>query len=678
MVIRISSNPADIGFVPRTPLTRSRARARERMRRVARAGVIALGLVVAAVAGFAAQPGVAASSSVTVTMTVGSITQIDATACASGLAATSFGTVQPGTTAVTTADCTVGFGSTNDTSMLRAWQGDRFGKAMWSPPTGAMDGAFGTSGIASWDVPAGGTSDTGLWHGVAATHDGTDDVYAMAGDGANTVVVARFTNTGALRTTWSAGDGTNGYATFTTNAGASNNGALAVDDGGSVYLTSFNASGESSTYTAKLTPAGAPDGTWGTGGIADLNLCDPNGSSNAEWPYGLIPRPDGGAWIGGTCSLSGTDAIWFVASVRPNGTLDTTFGTNGLWTFDPSVNWDEVGEMVQDSSTGDLVLGGITYPSGNAAATIARITTAGVARSTFLGDAADVYGGAAGTAGVVGYRQTSGWEHDINAISLDGAGRAVITGRISNWTTATRDTVVLRIDAATGARDTTFGTSGFMVHNLAAGTEDGANEVIALADGTSFLTGYTTVGAQLDTYVAKLTPTGALDTTFGSSGLVVKDPYAGKANSPSGMVVIGDGDLLVQGTSNVAAGDDTMVMYRLDGASIDDYSNTGAGTDRDWSSGSTTSTFGFCLRALGGAAAASAFTVDAGGDCLATDSDSWYAVPSTAGTSSKLATAAASVTTGTVGLRFGARPAAGQKPGAYFAPITFEVLAPNA
>jgi uncharacterized delta-60 repeat protein len=632
-------------------------------------------VVVACAAGFGAQPGGAASSSVTVTMSVSSATQLDAAGCATGASATSLGTVQPGTPAVTSTDCKVGFGSSNDTSMLRVWQGDHFGKAMWSPPTGGMDGSFGTSGIATWDVPGGSTSDTGVWHGIAATKDGTDDVYVLAGDGSNTLVVARFSNTGALRTTWSAGDGTDGYATFTTSAGPGNGGDIAVDDGGSVYVTAFNGGVESTTYTVKLMPTGAPDPNWGTLGVADLNLCDLNASSNAEWPYAVIPRPDGGAWVAGTCSLSVTDAVWFASAIRPNGTIDTSFATGGIWTLDTGTTWEEVTQMVQDPSTGDLLIGGITYPSGNAAATIARLSSSGAPRASFAGDGTDAFGA---TVGVVGYRQSVGWEHDMNTLTLDGAGKAVIAGRISNWSATTRDTAALRIDATTGARDLAFGTNGWSILDLSPGTEDNALHAIAQPDGTTYVAGNVTVGGQFDTYVMKLTNAGSIDTSFGTNGLVTKDVVAGKTNNPNGMEFIGDGDLLVQGTTNVVAGDDSVVMYRLDGAAIDDYSNTGAGTDRDWSSAATTSMFGFCLRALGGTAAASAFAVDGGGDCGATDGDSWYAVPTTPGPSSKVATSAATVTTGTASLRFGTRPATGQKPGSYFAPITFEVVAPTA
>jgi hypothetical protein len=86
----------------------------------------------------------AATSNLTVTMTVMSNTTIDATGCATSTpGVTSFGTVLPGTGVRTSADCTVRFGSSNDTSTLRIGQLDRFGAAMFEHSRGAMHATLG-------------------------------------------------------------------------------------------------------------------------------------------------------------------------------------------------------------------------------------------------------------------------------------------------------------------------------------------------------------------------------------------------------------------------------------------------------------------------------------------------------------------------------------------------------
>jgi photosystem II stability/assembly factor-like uncharacterized protein len=72
-----------------------------------------------------------ASGGSVVSATVPSATAIDVAACLPGvLGSTHFGVVLPGTTAVTGSDCSVAFGSSNDTAQLRVMQEDGSGTAM--------------------------------------------------------------------------------------------------------------------------------------------------------------------------------------------------------------------------------------------------------------------------------------------------------------------------------------------------------------------------------------------------------------------------------------------------------------------------------------------------------------------------------------------------------------------
>ncbi len=84
-----------------------------------------------AAASVAAQPGTAATSSTVVGAEVLSATSIDTTACATGeLGRTDLGMVPPGSMVLTSLDCGVDFGSSNDTSMLLLQQRDGGGAAM--------------------------------------------------------------------------------------------------------------------------------------------------------------------------------------------------------------------------------------------------------------------------------------------------------------------------------------------------------------------------------------------------------------------------------------------------------------------------------------------------------------------------------------------------------------------
>lgn len=111
--------------------------------RVARALAHALAPAMLLLACLAASaPG--ASSTVTVTFDLSSATWIDASGCASFTPDVTTLTLQAGSMGRTGTDCSVGFGSTNDTSMLHAFQTDGYGTAMADTRFSSQAGAPST------------------------------------------------------------------------------------------------------------------------------------------------------------------------------------------------------------------------------------------------------------------------------------------------------------------------------------------------------------------------------------------------------------------------------------------------------------------------------------------------------------------------------------------------------
>lgn len=92
-------------------------------------------------------PAPAATSGTAVGATIPSATSLSTTLCPTMTAAvTSFGSVSGGSSYVTASDCELQFGSSNDTSMLRMYQGDLDGDAMISGPTSATLGYWPLNG----------------------------------------------------------------------------------------------------------------------------------------------------------------------------------------------------------------------------------------------------------------------------------------------------------------------------------------------------------------------------------------------------------------------------------------------------------------------------------------------------------------------------------------------------
>lgn len=179
--------------------------------------MLAWGAAAALVVGAGAASG--ASSTTIITATIPSATSVVATGCAAGTPnITEFGVVQPGSTAVTSADCVITWGSSNATSMLRAFQSDGIGTAVGAP-----------SG--SWASKT--TRDGGGYDDISAASSTT--AYASAaGNG-----VSYTTTSGTSWSTWNPGATT--VRDVVVAPGAANV-AVSVGDSGSIWRTTTTGS----------------------------------------------------------------------------------------------------------------------------------------------------------------------------------------------------------------------------------------------------------------------------------------------------------------------------------------------------------------------------------------------------------------------------------------------------
>ena len=105
---------------------------------------------------------------------------------------------------------------------------------------------------------------------------------------------------------------------------------------------------------ARYNPNGTLDTTFGSGGKI---VTDPStgGSYNEIWDLAL--QPDGRILAGGDVTL-GSEMYFAVSRYNPNGTLDTSFGSNGIATTNPSVNGSDRAYSVLVQPDGRIVLVG--------------------------------------------------------------------------------------------------------------------------------------------------------------------------------------------------------------------------------------------------------------------------------------------------------------------------------
>jgi uncharacterized delta-60 repeat protein len=199
---------------------------------------------------------------------------------------------------------------------------------------GALDNTFGTGGIVrtdinSYDIPEGIAIDntTGAIT-IAGTSNADYDELGKHHTGVGDFTVVRYTSAGVLDGTF----GTGGIATIDINSGASDAAhSLAVQpDGKLIVAGTTQRDANHDVAVIRLTTAGALDGTFGTGGKAIANY---NGTNSDDDCHSVALQSDGKIVIGGS-----VDAFPNTTGRNPYGFMLMRFTAAGA--LDPSFDGD--------------------------------------------------------------------------------------------------------------------------------------------------------------------------------------------------------------------------------------------------------------------------------------------------------------------------------------------------
>lgn len=204
--------------------------------------------------------------------------------------------------------------------------------------------------------------------------------------------------------------------------------------------------------------------------------------------------------------LAGTlngNAAFAVARLTSAGTLDSTFDGDGKITFDFGTGSSPAANSVAVDSLDRVIVAGIAYINSKYGFAVARLNSSGALDPSFDGDG-EIHipmGPNGGTA---------------SAVAIDSMDRVVVAGQAyenngdQNWAVA-RLTV-------SGVLDPTFDMDGKVIIDL--GSIDGVDNLAIDSLDRPVIVGYSDVAAPDDLVVARLTVSGAFDTTFDIDGKV--------------------------------------------------------------------------------------------------------------------------------------------------------------
>jgi uncharacterized delta-60 repeat protein len=277
------------------------------------------------------------------------------------------------------------------------------------------------------------------------------------------------------------------------------------------------------SQSALATP-GSLDPTFGNGGsvFATIPALNPD-------VHGLAIQPDGKILMAGTTFGPDSTQDFAVARLNPDGSVDTSFGTNGIVAI-PFDNFaDEYARAVGIQSDGKIIVAGhVQFGSPGWDFGVVRLNANGTIDTSF------------GIGGKV--KVNIGGNDFVNDMILQPDGKIVITGTMRP--TPNTDVPVVRL-TADGALDTTFNGTGKVFVAIGEGINDGGNALALQPDGKILVVGY----SGSNTLLFRLRSNGTLDIgDFGAFGirLIAIGANGMDANSTA---IQADGKIVIGGST---------------------------------------------------------------------------------------------------------------------------------
>jgi len=387
-------------------------------------------------------------------------------------------------------------------------------------PDGSLDPTFGSSGMATFALPAA--------KSVALQRDGK---LVVVGD----MTLSRCNPDGTADTTFGAG----GKVTIVANGGPVDAmEAVAVQSDGKIVVA-----GHTSTPTSifddfallRFNTDGSADSSFGSGGIVITDFAGSTDRAEA-----LVIQPDGKIVVAGFAtrgSVTFADSDFAVARYRSDGSLDGGFGVGGKVTTDLGGK-SESGFGVALQTDGRIVVVGRAAPDGGSDPDFAvvRYLPNGSEDPSFPATAFDFFG--------------VGESDEARDVVTQSDGKVVVGGFARFQGTFRYAIARMNTD---GTLDKTFGGSG-LVNTDFSGQDDFAHAMALQADGKIVVAGQVSNRDHGDMGVARYLPDGTLDASFGNAGGLTRVDFFGAIDDAEDLAIQPDGKIVAVGSAQNGSG----------------------------------------------------------------------------------------------------------------------------
>jgi uncharacterized delta-60 repeat protein len=321
---------------------------------------------------------------------------------------------------------------------------------------------------------------------------------------------------------------------------------LAIQSDGAVILTGGTSSGDNNdAVLVRLLASGQIDTSFGDHGFTLTAV-----RSYRSWAESLAIQPDDKILIAGPAIDDSDNSSVFVARYLPDGSLDPSFGQNGI--IEIPAEW-ETSEQIAIALNGDVVL--LTNEENGA--------HVHVVLRRFKPDGSQDLG--FGTSGIVTFVSPSTYGAVGQDLRIDPAGNILVAGEVTD--SLGNYVAMLARFLPSGTPDSSFGVGGLVTPALGSSVQSIARSLTLQEDGDVLVAGE---AGDSNTYptsfaLARFLPDGAPDPSFAGGQTVL-----GPRGYIAGMGIAADGSIAVAGPSSLgqSLNDNRQVAarYRSDGS----------------------------------------------------------------------------------------------------------------
>ncbi len=307
-------------------------------------------------------------------------------------------------------------------------------------------------------------------------------------------------------------------------------------------------------------PAGSLDASFGEGGKVVTSF-----STGIEEAKAVVLQEDGKIVVAGFTQFASTGKDFLVARYLTDGTLDNTFGINGLWTMDLQLGSDDVAHSMVIDATGRIILAGSSDDGANKNAAMVRLLSNGALDETF------------GTNGIVLTDFIAGNQDEVKVIKQHLLTGKLIVGGQSASTSNLALPIIARYSSE-GVLDTTFNSTGILSATTIA-SDLQRNMMIedleVVANGKISAAGWrknisTSISSEF--WACRVLSNGTMDNTFSTDGAIAYAEVGGACYGYS-LILNGNQDFIIGGTRSYLGSNDFRIITITNSGTIPNTSS---------------------------------------------------------------------------------------------------------